>query len=167
MVLQTFYPANKKIVTLNSYSDDFTIALNYADLHFDEIQATWVHRNLGMADISSKEKHGNNFSEFGSRNLSSISVEGVKVKMEEAMSGEGSVFKGFKVIFVTNITSLSSLYCFSPYVSYLIFTHIYIFTWLIEYFRCMFALTTQELLVWTRWNWMWSNLHLPKLLRVS
>ncbi|KAF8353738.1 hypothetical protein PRIPAC_95361 [Pristionchus pacificus] len=72
---KTFYPANKKIVTLNSYSDDFTIALNYADLHFDEIQAT----------------------EFGSRNLSSISVEGVKVKMEEAMSGEGSVFKGFKV----------------------------------------------------------------------
>ncbi|GMR60212.1 hypothetical protein PMAYCL1PPCAC_30407, partial [Pristionchus mayeri] len=72
---KTFYPANKKIVTLNSYSDDFTIALNYGVLNLDAVQTA----------------------EFGSRNLTSISVDGVKEKIEEAMAGEGTVFKGFKV----------------------------------------------------------------------
>ncbi|PAV75680.1 hypothetical protein WR25_15173 [Diploscapter pachys] len=85
---KTHYPAAKKIVSFQSYSDDFEVYLNYGNL--DHLK----HDQL---------------IQLGALNLSSIAIKGVKDAISKEVTSEEMEFKGIKTSFAIDLSGVVTI----------------------------------------------------------
>ncbi|KAK6766162.1 hypothetical protein RB195_025830 [Necator americanus] len=85
---KTHYPTNKKIVTFQSYSDDFEISLGYGSLEH-------------LQDVQKKQ--------FGKTDLAQVSIKGLGTAIEQNGTCPECEIKGVKTTFAVDLSGIVSV----------------------------------------------------------